>query len=81
MDSTEKTVGDGGPAHPVLDCCLETNTPHTSLPGMSKREVIATAAMQGIIANPERGGTYAETADDAVDYADALLSALSRSPQ
>lgn len=44
--------------------------------GLTKREMFAMAAMQGLLAKSEY--TYVDTATDAVAYADALLAELER---
>ena len=50
--------------------------------GLTKRELFAAMAMQGILANPCRqtstSETYAEAAIDGVRYADALLAELAK---
>lgn len=42
------------------------------------RERIATAAMQGILADPNASGSYAEIAEKAVNWADALITELDK---
>ena len=44
-----------------------------------RRERIATAALQGLLTD-EGLGTYENYANDAVEYADALIAALDRKP-
>jgi hypothetical protein len=46
--------------------------------GLTKRELFAAMAMQGIIGNPGTNGfgIYAAVAESAVEQADALLAAL-----
>lgn len=55
------------------------------LPGLTKRELFAALVMQGILANGEilvrYGMPTAETAKNAVDFADALLAELAKEPQ
>lgn len=48
--------------------------------GLTKRELFAAMAMQGIINNPHRiaGLTYEDTVTDAVNYADALIAELEK---
>lgn len=56
--------------------------------GLTKRELFAAMAMQGLCANsfdghcnqPIATATYAQLADMAVDHADALLDRLERKP-
>ncbi|HEL4115121.1 TPA: hypothetical protein UM349_000322 [Stenotrophomonas maltophilia] len=50
-------------------------------PGLTKRELIAAMAMQGIRATMTNGhARYADVAESAVAQADALLARLERSP-
>ena len=62
------------PAFPTLGPLFAT--------GLTKRELFAAMAMQGILANPCRqtstSETYAEAAIDGVRYADALLAELAK---
>lgn len=44
--------------------------------GLTKREMFAMAAMQGITSNPDDRYTYEQVAEHAVKYADALLAKL-----
>ena len=46
--------------------------------GLTKREMIAMVAMQGLCAHSGDYHTFADMASDAVNYADALLAALER---
>lgn len=46
--------------------------------GLSKRELIAAMAMQGLLADSKMGGTPNIFAELAVKYADALLEALNK---
>ena len=48
--------------------------------GLIKRELFAAMALQGLLANPSIDGTHQDIANDAVDYADALLKALNQKP-
>lgn len=43
-----------------------------------RRERIATAALAGLLACPEVGGTHRQVADLAVDLADALIARLDK---
>lgn len=45
-------------------------------PGVTKREYFAGLAMQGLLADPRRGGEMVDYAFDAVKAADALLEEL-----
>ncbi len=53
------------------------NTAYTR--GLSKRELIAAMALQGLIARLG-GWTYENASAKAVDYADALLKELAKEP-
>ena len=44
--------------------------------GLTKREMMAMAAMQGLCAHSGDYHTFADMASDAVNYADALLAEL-----
>ena len=46
--------------------------------GLSKREAFAMAAMQGLISNHTLRGPVGECAENAVNYADALLAELDK---
>ena len=46
--------------------------------GLTKREMFAMAAMQGLCAHSGDYHTFADMASDAVNYADALLAELER---
>lgn len=46
--------------------------------GMTKREMMAMAAMQGLCAHSGDYHTFANMASDAVNYADALIAELER---
>jgi hypothetical protein len=48
--------------------------------GLTKRELIAAMAMQGLLSDPEESGVYATVADVAVKYADALIARLAADP-
>jgi len=48
--------------------------------GLTKRELIAAMAMQGLLSDPRESGVYATVADVAVKYADALIERLSADP-
>jgi hypothetical protein len=49
---------------------------HVQFHGLTKRELFAMAAMQGILANPSRSSVGGNAAKDAVLMADELLKAL-----
>ena len=73
------THNDGGPAfptkHPALDpraCGVTTE------PGMTLRDWFAGKALQGMLADPERRGSYGEFAKHAYAFADAMLAERSR---
>jgi hypothetical protein len=44
-------------------------------PGMSLRDYFAAMALQGMLGNPSYNGTYRDAADDAYNYAYAMLAA------
>jgi len=46
-----------------------------------RRERIATAAMQGLLANSSRLGSWREAAEVAIILADALIAELDKEPQ
>ena len=48
--------------------------------GFTKRELIATMAMKGLLSYPQESGDYATVPDVAVKYADALIERLSADP-
>lgn len=50
---------------------------HGEQEGLSKRELFAAMAMQGIVTGTKGDAFYNHVATDAVNYADALLKALS----
>lgn len=45
---------------------------------MTVRQAFAMAAMQGVLADENRDGTFSEYAEWAVKYADALLAELAK---
>lgn len=48
--------------------------------GLTKRELISAMVLQGFAADSSAGGTKAELAICAVEWADSLLAALERAP-
>ena len=60
----------GRPAFPVpgLDRNLYNN-------GMTLRDYFAAKALQGLLAAPNRSGSFDEYSNDAYGYADAMLEA------
>lgn len=46
--------------------------------GLTKRELFAAIALQGLLANPSGAGTVDHFADDAVKQADALIERLNQ---
>jgi hypothetical protein len=56
--------------------CQQTGTAKAEHAGLTKREMFAMAAMQGILSCGNY--TYVHAASDAVKYADALLAELER---
>lgn len=49
--------------------------------GLTKRELFAAMAMQGMLGNTDHDGNFEVYADDAVKHADALLAALDAKPE
>lgn len=62
------------PAMPIT----EEQAHDADMQGLTKREMIAMAAMQGLCAHSGDYHTFANMASDAVNYADALLAELER---
>jgi hypothetical protein len=65
-------------AFPALDTSYTPNG--TIQLGLTKRELFAAMAMQGMLGDPERGGPPVDYAHGAVECADALLTALKDLP-
>lgn len=63
------------PAYPVG---IKNTNDYTIVEGMTKREVMAMAAMQGILSNPGRSNVGGNAAKDALLMADELLKALDK---
>lgn len=74
-------INDGGPAFPNPALANEGFQPRYDLTGLTKREIFAMVAMQGLISS---NATYSGKIDrsalarDAVAQADALMAALER---
>lgn len=69
----ESTVDGSGRVFPIV----QGAEIHTT--GLTKRELFAAMAMQGILANPERiGGKDQELAQYSVMLADALIEELNK---
>ena len=70
-----KPTDDGGPAFP----CVERATSDGEFvgSGMTLRDYFAAAALTGVLGRPEseRSSIYAEAAEVAYRYADAMLAA------
>jgi hypothetical protein len=62
------TISDGGPAFPT-----PPGVQHND--GMTLRDYFAAKALQGLLADSEREGTWSEFAEDAYSCADAMLKA------
>ena len=58
------------PASPIV---IPTGEVDQMFPGLSKKELIAAMALQGLLANPQPRGVPQSYAKDAVAYAEALL--------
>jgi len=81
MSNDERAAMNGRDmAFPVLDC--EQTPNNTFQLGLTKRELFAAMAMQGLVGQYAQGGMFMEThvAKGAVLYADALLAALEKTP-
>ena len=65
-------INDGGPAFPVDISCY--NGDRSRLYGMSLRDYFAAAALQGMLADHTCLGTYAQVAEGAYGYADAMIA-------
>lgn len=67
------------PAFPHIDSICGTLPEGDCLrPGLTKRELFAAMAMQGMLANPEKCSVYKEVAEVAVLFADNLLAELAK---
>lgn len=69
-----RSVEATGPAFP----CQNDNSCGDLMPGLTKREYIATMALQGILAHAHNDSSYEGAARDAVVYTDALLKELAK---
>lgn len=68
---------DGGPAFPGESQLIESGVVYQE--GMTLRQYIATAALQGLLASPHIADLAAkEIASDCCQYADALLEQLAK---
>lgn len=63
------------PAHPIELSGFGLYAPEAHY-GLTKRQMFAMAAMQGLCAHSGDYHTFADMASDAVNYADALLKML-----
>jgi hypothetical protein len=70
------TPNDGGPAFPVPPavCSGPNNNWSYASDGLSLRDYFASAALQGIIADPRASGPFEALANDAYQCADAMLA-------
>ncbi len=73
------------PAYPRAKQILGSGEDYHEIPaetGLTKRELIAAMAMQGIVANSATDTVYepTEVAKAAVEYADSLLTELQKQP-
>jgi hypothetical protein len=66
------------PAMPVIAEYMPDGKPKTTFVGLTKRELFAAMAMQGILSS---GQSVHYVAGAAIDYAEALLAALEQKPQ
>ena len=67
-------------ADTTTDATQPAGCPNSAAPAstMSKREMLAGMAMQGLLASPEYCGSKTVYAEHAVQYADALLKELAK---
>lgn len=77
------SLPNGGPAFPC-DPFIASKPGHESVAkrlaeGMTLRDYFASAAVQGMYANPERKGTCVDAAERAYEVADAMLRARATS--
>ena len=72
------TPPDSGPAFPIPDTYHPNGQVQYGSNGLSLRAYIATAALQGIRANPAYTSTPGECAKWAVEDADALIAELNK---
>lgn len=76
MNDIEKLRGSANrlmPAHPVVGCGL-------TFIGLTKREMFAAMAMQGMLACENYSGTLEAYSKASVEHADALLNELEKKP-
>jgi len=67
------------PAFPVYEgVAIDAQSYAKSQVGLTKLELFAAMAMQGICGDPSRSGTLEDYADDAVNAAKALIAALEK---
>lgn len=64
------------PAYPIQDTYHPNGQVEYGRPGLTKRELLAAMALQGMLANTDNSGRAEAYAKDAVAQADALLAAL-----
>ena len=70
---------DNDPAFPIPHFARPDGHVDYGFSGLTKRELFAAIAMQGILANPDcNAKTYEAYAVDGVRYADALLAELAK---
>lgn len=67
----------GGPAFPTENAA-QTGATTWRYEGMSLRDYFAAKVLQGIYANPDRGGTCIDAAERAYEAADAMIRARSK---
>jgi hypothetical protein len=66
-------------AYANTEWSIESGEPSYNNPGLTKRELFAAMAMQGIQANPDCSGwAHADIAGAAVRAADALIAELNK---
>jgi len=74
---SEQPINDGGPAFPSEEQirCNGEVCDTRKFTGMTLRDYFAAAAMQGMLSDPDRGGSGSEFAQAAYSCADAMLKA------
>jgi hypothetical protein len=78
MSNSASSVEDSEPCFPVLEPSSVEGVYGVQFRGLTKREYIATMALQGILAHAHDDVSYEGAARDAVVYTDALLKELAK---
>lgn len=73
------TINDGGPAFPLPDFAHPSGQVESGTRGMSLRAYLAGQALAGLLANQYAyNGNHEDVAEQAVNYADAVIARLER---